>query len=174
MLFSTVSILHEKNSSKILLFIALFAIWFCFSGYTETFFIVSGIISCLIAVYCSAKMGVLTNDKRHQLIYAKPLSPKYILWLIWLFKEIIVSSLAVSIKVWQSNLKITPILTWIDSKNETDIALTTYANSITLTPGTVCVDIQDNHLLIHALVKENIKSLKTGDMDKRINKLIEG
>jgi len=119
-------------------------------------------------------MGVLTNDKRHQLIYAKPLSPKYILWLIWLFKEIIVSSLAVSIKVWQSNLKITPILTWIDSKNETDIALTTYANSITLTPGTVCVDIQDNHLLIHALVKENIKSLKTGDMDKRINKLIEG
>jgi len=119
-------------------------------------------------------MGVLKNDVRFKFIYIKPFTPKYLLWSIWLFKEIIVSSVAVSIKVWQTNLKISPMLTWIESKNETDIALTTYANSITLTPGTVCVDIKDDHLLIHALVKDNIKSLKSGDMDSKINKLIEG
>lgn len=165
--------MKKKNSSKILLFLALFFTWFCFSGYKETFFLVSGVISCLIAIYFSAKMGILENDERHEMIYAKPFTPKYILWAIWLFKEIIISSIAVSIKVWQTNMKISPVLLWIKSEDETEIALATYANSITLTPGTVCVDVKGNNLLIHALVRENIKSLKNGDMDKRIKKVIE-
>ncbi len=134
-------------------------------------------VSCLIAIYIAHKMDVVAHEDT-PMVYFRPFHPRYIVWLLWLFKEIIVSSVSVSRYVWKKDLTISPVLSWIPSVQETDVGVTAYANSITLTPGTVCIDTisekGEKKMLVHALVKENLKDLEGASMDKKIKKTIEG
>ena len=92
-------------------------------------------------------------------------------YFIWLIREIILSAIAVSKIAWRKNLKIVPILKPIISIQNTKLGLVTYANSITLTPGTVTLSLEGNKLLIHALDIEFMNGLEE-DMDKRVEKII--
>ena len=51
---------------------------------------------------------------------------------------------------------------------------TTYANSITLTPGTVTTNIKDNTLEVHALTSDLGDDVRSGDMDKKVTWLEKG
>jgi multicomponent Na+:H+ antiporter subunit E len=75
--------------------------------------------------------------------------------------------------IWRWNLNLQPVFEWIDHGQKNDIALLIYANSITLTPGTVTLDVSENMLLIHALDKSSIDSLKYNNlsMSKRVQKI---
>ncbi len=96
-----------------------------------------------------------------------------ILYFIWLIKEILLSSLGVMKIIWRKNLNLQPVFEWIDSEQRNDISRVIYANSITLTPGTVTLDISDNMLLVHALEQSSIDNLKFGDstMSKRVQQI---
>ncbi|MCC8416468.1 MAG: Na+/H+ antiporter subunit E [Rickettsia endosymbiont of Gnoriste bilineata] len=96
-----------------------------------------------------------------------------ILYFIWLIKEILLSSLGVMKIIWRKNLNLQPVFEWIDSEQRNDISRVIYANSITLTPGTVTLDIADNMLLVHALEQSSIDNLKFGDstMSKRVQQI---
>lgn len=72
----------------------------------------------------------------------------------WLFVEIIKANIAVVRAVLSPDLAVSPTLTRIPTPQKTDIGKVMFANSITLTPGTVSVDIQDDHILVHALLSE--------------------
>jgi len=72
----------------------------------------------------------------------------------WLFIEIIKANIAVVRAVLSPELAVSPTLTRIPTPQKTDIGKVMFANSITLTPGTVSVDIQDDHILVHALLSE--------------------
>jgi multicomponent Na+:H+ antiporter subunit E len=48
-----------------------------------------------------------------------------------------------------------------------------YANSITLTPGTVTLSIEGKNFLVHALDYDFMSELQTGEMDKRIKQIIK-
>lgn len=93
-------------------------------------------------------------------------------YFIWLIREIILSAIAVSKIAWRKNLKIVPILKPIVSIQNTKLGLVTYANSITLTPGTVTLSLEGNKLLIHALDIEFMNGLEEEVMDKRVKKII--
>jgi len=49
-----------------------------------------------------------------------------------------------------------------------------YANSITLTPGTVTLDLEEGHVTVHALTREGAQALASGEMDGRVTALEEG
>ena len=91
-------------------------------------------------------------------------------WL-WLFKEMIKSGLRVTQLVWSPTMKINPDFAWVPSTQNCDLGRAIYANSITLTPGTVCVRVLENKMFIHALEKDSIAELKDGNMDRRVTKL---
>ena len=96
-----------------------------------------------------------------------------IFYTIWLLKEIFMSSIAVVRITCRKNLGIQPILEPIKSIQNTDIGLVTYANSITLTPGTVTLSIEGNNLLVHALDLQFMNDLQEGEMDRRVKQIIK-
>jgi multicomponent Na+:H+ antiporter subunit E len=92
-------------------------------------------------------------------------------YLIWLTKEIILSNISVVKHIWLGNETISPVLTTIKASQKTDMGKVIYANSITLTPGTVAVDLVGDQITVHALSRKNIEDLQAGEMDRRISRL---
>ena len=85
----------------------------------------------------------------------------------WLFGEIIKANIAVVRAVLSPELKVSPTLVRIPTPQKTDIGKVMFANSITLTPGTVSVDIQDDHILVHALLSEMSDPADFAEMAER-------
>ena len=97
----------------------------------------------------------------------------FLMYFLWLVKEVIMSSIAVSKIAWRRNLRIQPILEPVKSIQQSDIGLVTYANSITLTPGTVTLSLEEDILLVHALDVAFMDDLQAGHMDKKIKEVIK-
>ncbi|WP_341763831.1 Na+/H+ antiporter subunit E [Candidatus Tisiphia endosymbiont of Beris chalybata] len=106
------------------------------------------------------------------------LSYRAILYFIWLIKEILISSLLVIKIIWRRDLNLNPVFEWIEHEQGNDPDIVLYANSITVTPGTVTLDIANNMLLVHALERSSIDNLKITNlkigslaMGKRIKRI---
>jgi multicomponent Na+:H+ antiporter subunit E len=123
------------------------------------------ILSITITYYISARFQVIPQNNR--------LNLNLFGYFFWLIKEIIKSSIVVSKIVWSPKIKIDPTMEWVESDLKNDQAIAVFANSITLTPGTVTLDTNKGSLLIHALAPELIEDLKTGEMLGRIKKCAE-
>lgn len=93
-----------------------------------------------------------------------------ILYFPWLFWEICKSAFSVIKIIWQKNIFVEPVFEWVDAEGLEDISEIIYGNSITLTPGTVTLDINNNMLLVHALDKSSVDDLHNGKMIKKIKK----
>jgi multicomponent Na+:H+ antiporter subunit E len=89
----------------------------------------------------------------------------------WLIKEIFLANLLVVKHIWLGNKSISPVFATITASQKTEMGKVIYANSITLTPGTVTVNMEDDKFLVHALLRESIKELEAGEMDKRVTLL---
>ncbi len=152
--------------NNVILFIILFITWVVLSGYFGSFFLISGAVSCLIALYYAKKMDVIDNNS-----YPIYLSPKIMTYFFWLAKEILKSSIDVSVRVWQPKPKISPMLAWVKSSQKNDVGKVAYANSITLTPGTVCIEVCGDELCVHALNESGVEDLKSGYMDNKVTKV---
>lgn len=90
----------------------------------------------------------------------------------WLLKEVFNSALQVSKIAWRKNMVLRPVLGQIKANQDNDLGVVIYANSITITPGTVTIANQDNDLLVHALDVSFMEDLKTGQMEQRVKKII--
>jgi multicomponent Na+:H+ antiporter subunit E len=94
---------------------------------------------------------------------------RYLRYFLWLAREIFHSAVSVTKYIYGSEkYHYSPKASWIKSKQRSDFDLTLYANSITLTPGTITVDIDGKMLLVHALDQSGIRDLERGDMDAKI------
>ena len=136
--------------------------WIILSGHYTPFLLVAGGVSCLIIALVSKSMRLTDQEGHpiHLLISALTYWP-------WLLLQIIQSALNVSRIIISPSLPISPTLLWVDSSQTTDVAKVTYANSITLTPGTITVETQSNRFLVHAITRENAFDLESGFMDQR-------
>lgn len=90
----------------------------------------------------------------------------------WLLKEVFNSALQVSNIAWRKNIFLRPVLEQINANQATDFGVVIYANSITITPGTVTIANQGNELLVHALDVTFMEDLKTGQMEQQVKKII--
>jgi len=158
----------ENMFNGIILFFVLFICWIVFSGFIEPFFIVSGLVSCGISLYFAHKMDII--DHKAFPIYIKPKLPLYFLWL---FKEIVISSIDVAIRVWKVKPDISPVTFWIKARKKSDVGHAIYANSITLTPGTVCTNVEGGNMQVHALSEEGMDSLACGTMDRKVSEVVK-
>ena len=147
----------------IIIFVSLFIMWLVYSGDLISTSLASyGVISCVLAFWISHRMGIMEGVNIP--IYWRANS---ILYMAWLIKEIMISSIRVSLTIWQVKPKINPKLSWIKVQDGSDVTKALYANSITLTPGTVCVNVEKKRFLVHALKAESIDELKNGKMERQ-------
>ena len=103
--------------------------------------------------------------------HAVPFGIGHLLYLPWLIMEIIKSNLDVARIVLSQEMKISPRLIRVKASQETVLGQVVYANSITLTPGTVSLDLRDGEILVHALTNETAEGVLTGEMDARVCRL---
>lgn len=155
-----------KKVLRLAFTMALF--WLLLSGYFKPQLLILGLISVAITVYFSVRMKVL--DHQDQEIYF-PLI-KIIPYWCWLFVEIIKSNISVAKMILRKDMDIKPLLKVVPSSQKTEIGRVIYANSITLTPGTVAINIAKNgDVIVHALHQDSIKDLERGEMSRRVTKL---
>ena len=153
-----------RHTISLSLFLAAF--WLLNSGHYSALMLSLGAITIVTVLYIVHRMDVV--DHESQPIHLTLKFPSYYAWLI---KEIVFANILVVKHIWLSNKSITPTLKTIKASQKTDIGKVIYANSITLTPGTVTVNMEGDLFMIHALCQESIKELEAGEMDRRVTEL---
>jgi len=141
----------------------LFVFWLLLSGYFTAFLMTMGAASA-IAVTLLARRMDLVDREGHPI----RLSWRLILYWPWLFKEIVKSAWDVSKIILDPKLPISPTLVRVKTSQKTTVGVVTYANSITLTPGTISVEVARGEILVHALTRDGAESLAKGEMDRRV------
>ena len=145
---------------------SLMLFWLMMSGDFGALNLALGIASAFLVVAISTRMDVV--DHESQPIHLTPRLPMY--W-GWLTGQVVKSNLDVTRRIWTPGCPISPKVVRLGLAQETALGKVIYANSITLTPGTVTVSIEDDEILVHALAHEDILMLETGEMDRRVRDL---
>ncbi len=145
-----------------ILTLAMVAAWLTLSGYFIPMILTFGVISIAIVVWMCRRMGILDGETVPYLSILQTLS-----YFVWLFVEIVKANMQVVKAVLSPDLEVSPTLVKIPLNTDVDIAETMFANSITLTPGTVSVDMQPDYILVHALLEEMSAPEDFTEMEKR-------
>jgi len=144
-------------------FIALYLFWLVLSGYL-TFFLMSAGAVCAVAVVWFARRMDVIDAEGHPV----QLGWRIVAYWIWLSKEIAKSAWEVSRIIVDPRLPISPTMVSFKPSQKTTVGLVIHANSITLTPGTITIDIGKGGFVVHALTRAGAEGVTSGDMDRRV------
>lgn len=144
----------------------LAVVWLLLSGHYTTLILIFGAISCAFVTYLARRFDVVDHES-HPLHMSWRL-PGY--WL-WLLVEIVKANIDVGRRIIAPSLPIDPMLFEVDASQKTDLGRVIFANSITLTPGTVSVDMREGKILVHALTAEGAADLRQGTMNAKATAL---
>ena len=151
---------------KLGLVITLFIFWLLLSGIYQPLIISFGIASSLLVAWIAHRMDVIDHEGFPIHLGAKAIT--YWPWLIW---EIIKANIDVAAIIIKPKLPITPTMFNSPASQKTEVGQVTYANSITLTPGTISVGVADGIVEVHALTSQSADDVITGRMDKRVSQM---
>ena len=145
-------------------FLALFVFWLLLSGMFTPFLLAAGAGSALAVVAFARRMDVVDHEGH----------PIHLGWRAlfsywpWLAVEIVKSSWDVSRRILHPRLPISPTLVRFKPSQTTALGLVIHANSITLTPGTISVEVGPDEFLVHALTGAGAAGLAGSKMDRRV------
>ncbi|MDA0340121.1 MAG: Na+/H+ antiporter subunit E [Proteobacteria bacterium] len=147
---------------------SLFGFWLLMSGHFGPLLISLGGASVLLVLYIAHRMD----------LYDRETFPMHLKgWIFgywgWLAKEVFKANIDVAKIVLAPSLPISPRVVRVKATQKTDLGMVIFANSITLTPGTVAVDIEGDEIIVHALSQELADGVLNGDMDGRVTALEE-
>lgn len=146
------------------LIIVLLALWLLLSGIYQPLIIGFGVISVLIVVYIVSRMDAVDEDRVE--LRLKPIASfNYTLWLL---VEIAKANWAVTKIVLSPKMPIRQHLFTVPFTQKSDLAQVIFANSITLTPGTITVETEPGHFLVHAVAYSDGDMDALADMDRRV------
>jgi len=154
---------------NICLAILLFLFWLALSGHYTGFLIGIGIAATLLCLFLANRMG--TVDAEGVPIQLALGGITYVPWLIW---EIVKAACAVTRIIIDPRLPISPTMTKVKAGQTSSTGISVYANSITLTPGTITTNVDDNVLTVHAIELDGAVDLEEGGMDARVSRLERG
>lgn len=143
-------------------FISLLIFWWLVSWQTSLQLMIIGAVCCLGVTILSIKLGIVDSE-------GHPIEkiPRFFIYAFWLLWEILVANIDVVKLVWNPRLPIQPKMFTTPNPMKSGFGSTLYANSITLTPGTVTVSIDKEDMLVHALTQSSEDSLLEGAMARK-------
>jgi len=145
--------------------VLLFLFWIFLSGHLEPLLLGLGVASVALTFFLSRRMNVIDHES-----YPLHLSSKLPSFYVYIFKEIVKANIDVVKRVlgWKG-ASISPQMIDIPQSQNNDLGAVIYANSITLTPGTVTIKMSKDSLTVHALSKDAADELAAGAMSKEIS-----
>lgn len=140
----------------LLLALCLVAAWLLWSGLYKPLLLGLGAFSCLLSVLLAQRMGFFHLEGLFAVI---PRLPRY--WL-WLLREIVSSSYDVARLIIRPSLPISPTVVELEAGVHSEVAQVILANAITLSPGTVTLDVHEGKLLVHCITRASADALLEG------------
>ncbi|MBN2331824.1 MAG: Na(+)/H(+) antiporter subunit B [Deltaproteobacteria bacterium] len=150
-----------------LTFVLLLLFWLLLSGHYDVFHISIGVFCCLLISHTSSELLFIHvgAEDTHLIV------PRFLAYIPWHLHQIILSNIYVAQLVLSPKARLNPqIITYKTTLNN-GLALVTFANSITLTPGTITVDLVDDLFHVHAIDDKVADDLNTGEMEDRISNI---
>ncbi len=144
--------------------VILFVFWMLLSGQFDAFHLTLGAVCCTIVAYLFHDL-LFTNVRVGDM---RVVAARFIAYIPWLIQQIVLSNFHVAFLVLRRKMPIDPQIIEYKTKLETDISTVALANSITLTPGTITMDIKDGVFYVHALDQKVAEDLNAGEMEDRV------
>ena len=141
----------------------LFVVWLLLSGHYTPFILILGVVSSVIVVAITRRMEVVDQEG-----HPVHLTWRALIYMPWLMLEILKANIDVAKRILIPSIGISPTMLRVKTSQRSDLGKVIYANSITLTPGTISVDVANDEILVHALSKSGADDLLTGEMDRRV------
>jgi multicomponent Na+:H+ antiporter subunit E len=157
-----------RPSRYIFLGLSLLALWLPLSGHYEPLILGFGVLSVLLVTFIAARM-----DRVDRYTFPVRLSWRMLGYFAWLVKEMFKANLTVARIILDPALPISPIMVPFRSHQKSDPFRVLYANSITLTPGTMTTGTYGRVLRIHALTWKDVDGREDDEMDRRVCALEE-
>lgn len=157
--------------------LALMMLWIVLSGKIDWFHLSAGMLSALAITLGTNRLLMLPPAIGPAALHPFAAHPwlRLITYVPWLFLQIVISSVQIAFVVMHPKLPITPRMLSFQVKLPHALARLTLANSITLTPGTVTVDVQGDEFLVHVLTETSMQGLLPatgqGDIQRRVTRL---
>jgi multicomponent Na+:H+ antiporter subunit E len=149
------------------LVIILAILWLLLSGHYTPLLLSLGLLSIILVTIICLRMNLMAYNQPEALLQLS----KFIPYGFWLIVEILKSNIDVCKRILNPKLPISPSLITVKASQQSDFAKVVYANSITLTPGTISIDVEGCDIEVHSLSDVGVEGLATGEMDKRISKV---
>ena len=143
--------------------VILFCFWLLLSGHYTGLLIALGVASSAAVAALAWRMRII--DVEGHPIHL--IGGAFLYW-PWLALEIIKSALRVARIIVDPALPIAPTLVRVKASQKTPLGVNIYANSITLTPGTISVDVKGHDIVVHAIERAGADSLEEGEMDRKV------
>ena len=141
----------------------LFVFWLALSGHYTAFLVGVGAVVTIVTVYLAERMSA-SDGEGHPI----HLLPRAMIYWPWLILEIMKSAWSVTRIIIDPRLPIHPTMTRVRAGETSAVGIATYANSITLTPGTITTDVSGLSLTVHAITADSADDLETGVMDRMV------
>ena len=149
-----------RISLSLMLFVSAWLLW---SGLFKPLLLGLGAFSCLLVAYLTHRLGYTDHEK-----FRVNFNLRFLGYWAWLGKEVVRSSLEVARVIMDPRLPISPRIVEIEATARHPVDQVILGNSITLTPGTIALDVQGGVLQVHTLTQEGADELMSGEMDRRI------
>ncbi len=153
----------SNNRRRVEAFVLLFGAWVLFSGHLDAVHLTYGVV-------CAALVAAVSYDLLLPPT-ATPVTPStvfrmfaYIPWLLW---EVLLASLHVVYLILRPSA-VRPQVVRFRTSLRSDLAKVTFANSITLTPGTITMQLEGDQFAVHALSDKTARDLRDGEMERRV------
>ncbi len=145
------------------LFVVLFSVWLLWSGHYTTLLLTLGLFSCLFVLLVMRRMSAVDHEAAPVDITAR--AALYLPWLAW---QIVKANLDVARRIVQPRMPVRPHVLKVRAGQRSDLGRVIYANSITLTPGTITIGVNGDEFTIHALTDEAAAGVAGGQMNDRV------
>jgi multicomponent Na+:H+ antiporter subunit E len=133
------------------------------------FLVIGGVSSIIIAVMCMRTLSMKGAKTDAVYYYTETTFFRMLVYLCWLIVQIIRSALYVSVISLSNRSKVDPSVVWFKADYDSPFARALLANSITLTPGTVTIEISDDGIYsVHALTGQLREGLLDGSMQQKV------
>ncbi len=142
----------------------LSALWLLLSGhFAEPLLLALGALSVAFVVFIAHRMDVVDHEGHP--IQLSPRAVRYFPWLLW---EIVKANIDVAKIILRRRMPLSLRVFTTQGRQRSELGLTIYANSITLTPGTVTIAVDGECLTVHALTADAAAGVGTDEMNRRV------
>lgn len=156
----------RPSPEALIAWLGLFVMWVVLSGKFDVFHLGCGVITVAVLIWL------------HQALepFRPPGAPgirlrRLLPYLLWLLKEMVVAAVQVALVILRPKGCFNPRLIRFESEQPSLLNAVIFGHSITLTPGTITLDLKDDHYLVHALTPETARGVVEGSMHRRVARL---